>query len=139
MREPPLAFERLGRHRPIVAATCAACLVLSIAACGGRAPKGTADTRPSSIEAISPRGAAHWPFAFEWKTTAPATAVCRVTVFDLAERQLLQFETKGSRLAAPEDLRKLLAVTRRFLWRVAVEDANGADAAQSQMTEFEVQ
>jgi hypothetical protein len=129
---------RLGWHRTIEVAACFACVLLSLAACSGGASRPPRDAGPVTIEAVSPRGAVTWPVVFQWKTTAPATAVCRVTVFDVAERQLLQFETKGSRLDAPEDLRKVLPVTKRFLWRVSVENENGADAVLSSLVEFEV-
>lgn len=106
-------------------------------ACAG-APQPGPMPAAISVEGTAPRGAVEWPFTFTWKGYVPSGAVCRVSVFDVAERQLLQRDTKEATLSAPEDLRLLLASTRRFLWRVSVLDQNGNEAAQSALVEFSV-
>ncbi len=108
-----------------------------VASCGGTAQRSAA-TAPIRVEATSPRGVVDWPFVFTWKGNVPVGAVCRVSVFDTAERQLLQRDTRDGKLAAPEDLRLLLPSARRFLWRVSVLDEGGNEVAQSPLVEFEV-
>jgi hypothetical protein len=121
------------RPRLLVAALAVALLLPS---CGGTTHRSAA--APISIEAASPRGAVDWPFVFTWKGNVPVGAVCRVSIFDAAERQLLQRDTRDGKLAAPDDLRLLLPSARRFLWRVSVLDEGGNEVAQSPLVEFEV-
>ena len=112
-------------------------VTLVAVACAG-APGSSRPAAAVSVEATAPRGAVDWPFAFAWKGNIAAGAVCRVSLYDTAERELLERDTRGRELPAPEDVRQLLPGTRRFLWRVAVLDESGNAVAQSPLVEFHV-
>ncbi len=92
----------------------------------------------TTIEIIAPKGPTSWPFAFEWKGNAGEAAVYRVTVVDMAERPLVEQDTRGTRLDAPRDLEVLLPQTRRFQWRVTLLDADGEPSVQTPLVEFTV-
>jgi len=122
-----------------------AAIVLLLAFCAGvlgcrgtTNREGTAPAARAVIEAVGPKGEVIWPFVFEWKTTAAPDAIYRVTVYDLAERRLVEHDTRVRRLDAPRDLQAVLSSTRRFLWRVAVVDAQGTVVAQTPLVEFRV-
>ena len=66
-----------------------------------------------------------YPFTFSWSGAAPAEVV-RVTVVDAAERQLMEFDARGTSVAMPPRLAELIRPGERFSWKVAAFD----DAAQ---------
>jgi hypothetical protein len=120
-------------------------IALLLAFCAGvlgcRQTPGQKDASPAArttIEAVGPKGEVIWPFVFEWKATAAPDVIYRVTVYDVAERQLVEQDTRARRLDAPRDLQALLPSTRRLLWRVAVVDGEGNAIAQTPLIEFTV-
>ncbi len=129
---------------PPVPATLTAALavaVLSLTLCGCQPTASRTDAPPTAnitIEAMGPKGAVTWPFVFEWKSAAGAGAVYRVTVCDLAERPLVEQETRLMKLEAPPGMQALLASTHRFLWRVAIVDGDGHPTVQTPLVEFAV-
>ncbi len=91
-----------------------------------------------SIAAVAPTGPTAPPFVFRWTSTAPAGAVYRMTVFDTAERQLIERETRDLQVDVTADLRPLTGSTSRFLWKVVVVGENGEAIAQTPLVEFAV-
>ncbi len=116
--------------------------LLALAACvlpGCRAQSaGQAAPAKISIAAVAPKGQSAAPFVFAWTSNAPAGTVYRMTVFDAAERQLLERETREMRVDVTRDLELLAASTPRFLWKVSVLGENGEAVAQTPLVEFAV-
>ncbi len=99
---------------------------------------GRAASAKISIAAVAPKGPTAAPFVFRWTSNAPAGAVYRVLVFDAAERQLLERETRETQVDVTADLQPLAASSSRCLWKVAVIDGNGEPVAETALTEFVV-
>ncbi len=103
------------------------------AGCSGGTPPAT-PAAAAPLVAVAPRDAVSWPFTFSWNGASP-DAVVRVRVFDEAERAVLEFEARGTSVAAPKGLSKLQP-SATYLWRVARIDANGQEAGSSELTSF---
>lgn len=110
-----------------------ATIASALTAC--RASGGNAAVPETSIAAVAPKGPSTTPFVFQWTATARPGTVYRLTVYDAAERQLLERETRDTRLDVTPDLQGLAASTPRFLWRVAVLGENGEPLAQTPLVE----
>jgi hypothetical protein len=121
---------------------CTCFLILScltLVACEQTARRDAPRASAPTLEPLQPKGDTLWPFTFTWKTTAPAGSVFRVVVLDMAERPLLERETREGALAAPaSDFQELLRQTRRFQWRVTLLDANGEQWVQTPLIEFTI-
>lgn len=119
-----------------------AIILLALVACvlpGCRQDSGGGPTQARiSIAAIAPTGPSAAPIVFHWTSNAPAGTVYRVLVFDAAERQLLDRETREMQVDATRDLQLLAASTPRFLWKVAVLGENGEAVAETKLAEFSV-
>jgi hypothetical protein len=107
--------------------------VLAGGCSGGPPPATPAAVAP--LVTLAPRDAVSWPFTFSWNGASP-DAVVRVRVFDEAERAVLEFEARGTSVAAPKGLRSKLQPSATYLWRVARIDANGQEAGTSELTSF---
>jgi hypothetical protein len=107
---------------------------LTAAACTSGTPP-AAPVADAPLVAVAPREAVAWPFTFSWNGASP-DAVVRVRVFDEAERAVLEFEARGSSVAAPTGLRSRLQPSATHLWKVARIDANGQEVGASELTSF---
>ena len=110
-------------------------LALAAGCSTGQPPATVAPAAP--LEAVSPAGPTEWPLTFSWRGAA-ADAVVRVRVFDEAERAVYGIEARGTRAAAPDELRRLLKSGSPYQWRVARVDENGQEVGQSELTAFSV-
>jgi len=72
----------------------------------------------------APKGPVSYPFTFSWSGVGP-TDVVRVTVVDEAERQLMEFEARGTSVPMPPRLSELIRPGERFSWKVAALDEEG--------------
>ena len=111
-----------------------------VVGCGraGNRQQGATTARPT-IEALAPKGEASFPLVFEWKATAPGPdPLYRLTIYDGAERQLLEQETRAQQVRVPADEQQAFGSARRFLWRAAVVDATGAVLAETPLVECTV-
>ena len=98
-------------------------------------PAGTASP---AVEAVSPKGDVAWPFTFEWKASGGPRTVYRVTVYDAAERQLFEQDTRATRWDAPQGLQAFGPSDRTFQWRVAVLDDAGNVVVQTGLAGFTI-
>lgn len=114
-------------------------LLLTVAAAFGCAPepRQAAAAPATPLTALTPAGETPRPAAFEWQGT-DAEAVVRIRVFDEAERPLYGIEARGTRVAAPEPLKKLLRPGTRYQWRVSALDENGEETRTSELTPFRI-
>ncbi len=131
----PPSLPKLRLFFPLLL-VCLAC-----AGCAGNEGAGhpRAGSARATIEAVGPKGAIRFPFSFEWKTSGvDPDSVFRLTLYDEAERQIFERDTRVSRFEAPDDLKGLLASTPRFLWRVAVVDGSGNVVARTDPVEATV-
>jgi hypothetical protein len=122
----------LSGATPVVKALLAILALALTSACSPTPPPPQA--APATVEALTPNGATDWPVTFTWKTSARPGGVCRVNVYDIAERPLYERDTREGRLAAPVEVQRLAG--SRLLWRVSVVGDNGTVVAQSPLVEF---
>ena len=73
---------------------------------------------------LSPKGASSYPFTFSWSGVGAADVV-HITVVDAAERQLMEFDARGTSAPMPPRLSELIRPGERFSWRVATVDEGG--------------
>ena len=98
--------------------------IVSSSTCGNSGPQ-QAPAPSTPLVPLAPKGLVAYPFTFSWSGAAPADVV-RVTVVDAAERQLMEFDARGTSVAMPPRLAELIRPGEHFSWKVAAFD----DAAQ---------
>ena len=123
-----------GRGRAARAARCLLAAGALAAGCTQAPPPPSTTARPA-LKALQPAGDTRWPFSFMWEGAGPGEVV-RVRVYDEAERQLYGIEARGSGVAAPEGLRRLLEAGTPYLWRVSRVDDNGGETGESALASF---
>lgn len=104
-----------------------------MACSNGTPPAGHTPAAP--LTARAPSGPTSWPFEFTWDGAAGDTVV-RLRVLDDVERHVFALDTRGPRIAAPDQLKPLLTPGKTYLWRVSRLDENGEEAGTSAMMPF---
>lgn len=125
------SFRRQGSRAPgaILPLLLAATLLYG---CSG-SPQSQAAPPSTPLVAQAPKGTVAYPFTFSWSGVG-ATDVVRVTVVDAAERQLMEFEARGTSVPMPPRLSELVRPGDHFSWRVAALDEEGQAVRGSDWT-----
>jgi len=95
-----------------------------LSACGGNGNPPHSAPPSTPLVPLTPRGSTSYPFTFSWSGVG-ATDVVRITVVDPAERQLMEFDVRGTSAPMPPRLSELIRPGERFSWRVAAMDEGG--------------
>ena len=95
-----------------------------LSACGGNGNHAQAPPPSTPLVPLTPQGASSYPFTFSWSGVGAADVV-HITVVDAAERQLMEFDARGTSAPMPPRLSELIRPGERFSWRVATSDEGG--------------
>lgn len=101
--------------------------------CNG-SPRSQAPPPSTPLAAQAPKGPVSYPFTFSWSGVG-STDVVRVTVVDAAERQLMEFEARGTSVPMPPRLSELIRPGEHFSWKVAAVDEGGEAVRASDWTQ----
>ncbi len=127
---PPLRESMLPRSLLIVIA------LVTLAGCSSPSARNPQSAeRPPAVTALTPlapKGAVRWPFEFSWSGTGGPDCIYRVKVVDAADRHLIEFQTRETHVAAPDELRPMLGGSQPFYWHVSVDGSH----ASTPPTEF---
>ena len=126
----PLPRTRQGLRRAPGVLFALLLVAASSQACSNGAPP-QAQALSTPLVPIGPKGEVSYPFTFSWSGVAAADVV-RVTVVDAAERQLMEFEARGTSVAMPPRLSELIRPGEQFSWRVATFDDAGQPVRASE-------